>query len=126
MHIDADVLLCLWSVTGEGIAHVLCSNRLLSLSLSDTLYCEELNEKIRLLYRLHIPPGDSFCSRRQSPDSLKLQSDRVINFTVFVSAALTESEDDPSLMKSPLLSSNRPLYVNLPSGRPKHACVISC
>uniref|UniRef100_A0A8C9YHN5 TBC1 domain family member 8B n=1 Tax=Sander lucioperca TaxID=283035 RepID=A0A8C9YHN5_SANLU len=56
----------------------------------DTLYCEELNEKIRLLYRLHIPP------------------------------ALTESEDDPSLMKSPLLSTNRPLYVNLPSGRSKH------
>ncbi|XP_041663137.1 TBC1 domain family member 8 [Cheilinus undulatus] len=51
----------------------------------DTFYCEELNEKIRLLYRLHIPP------------------------------ALTESEDDPSLMKSPLLSTNRPLYVNLPS-----------
>uniref|UniRef100_A0A8D3DSC7 TBC1 domain family member 8 n=1 Tax=Scophthalmus maximus TaxID=52904 RepID=A0A8D3DSC7_SCOMX len=23
----------------------------------DTLYCEDLNEKIRLLYRLHIPPG---------------------------------------------------------------------
>ncbi|XP_059198701.1 TBC1 domain family member 8 [Centropristis striata] len=52
----------------------------------DTLYCEELNEKIRLLYCLHIPP------------------------------ALTESEDDPSLMKSPLVSTNRPLYVNLPSG----------
>ncbi|XP_026150385.1 TBC1 domain family member 8 [Mastacembelus armatus] len=52
----------------------------------DTLYCEELNEKVRLLYRLHIPP------------------------------ALTESEDDPSLMKSPLLSTNRPLCVNLPSG----------
>uniref|UniRef100_A0A3B5B651 TBC1 domain family member 8B n=1 Tax=Stegastes partitus TaxID=144197 RepID=A0A3B5B651_9TELE len=51
----------------------------------DTLYCEELNEKIRLLYRLHIPP------------------------------ALTESEDDPSVMKSPLLSTNRPLYVNLSS-----------
>ncbi|XP_032385373.1 TBC1 domain family member 8 isoform X1 [Etheostoma spectabile] len=51
----------------------------------DTLYCEELNEKIRLLYRLHIPP------------------------------ALTESEADPSLMKSPLLSTNRPLHVNLPS-----------
>ncbi|XP_069578777.1 TBC1 domain family member 8 isoform X1 [Brachyistius frenatus] len=51
----------------------------------DTLYCEDLNEKIRLLYRLHIPP------------------------------ALTESEDDPSLMKSPLVSTNRPLYVNLPS-----------
>ncbi|KAM3607942.1 uncharacterized protein V6R79_016678 [Siganus canaliculatus] len=51
----------------------------------DTLYCEELNEKIRLLYRLHIPP------------------------------ALTQSDDDPSMMKSPLLSSNRPLYVNLPS-----------
>uniref|UniRef100_G3N6Z0 TBC1 domain family member 8 n=1 Tax=Gasterosteus aculeatus TaxID=69293 RepID=G3N6Z0_GASAC len=44
----------------------------------DTLYCEELNEKIRLLYRLHIPP------------------------------ALTESEDDPSLMKSPPMSTNRP------------------
>uniref|UniRef100_A0A671WCQ4 TBC1 domain family member 8 n=1 Tax=Sparus aurata TaxID=8175 RepID=A0A671WCQ4_SPAAU len=55
----------------------------------DTLYCEELNEKIRLLYRLHIPP------------------------------ALTESEDDPSLMKSPLMSTNRPLYVNLPSGEVK-------
>lgn len=52
----------------------------------DTFYCEELNEKIRLLYRLHIPP------------------------------ALTESEDDPSLMKSPLVSTNRPLYVNLPTG----------
>ncbi|KAI9534425.1 hypothetical protein NQZ68_012658 [Dissostichus eleginoides] len=51
----------------------------------DTLYCEELNEKVRLLYRLHIPP------------------------------ALTESEDDPSLMKSPLVSTNRPLFVNLPS-----------
>ncbi|XP_061579105.1 TBC1 domain family member 8 isoform X2 [Cololabis saira] len=50
----------------------------------DTLYCEDLNEKIRLLYRLHIPP------------------------------ALTESEDDASL-KSPLLSTTRPLYVNLPS-----------
>uniref|UniRef100_A0A8C6UCE5 TBC1 domain family member 8 n=1 Tax=Neogobius melanostomus TaxID=47308 RepID=A0A8C6UCE5_9GOBI len=47
----------------------------------DTLYCGELNEKIRLLYRLHIPP------------------------------ALNESEEDPSLLKSPLLSSNRPLYV---------------
>uniref|UniRef100_A0A3Q2DEG5 TBC1 domain family member 8B n=1 Tax=Cyprinodon variegatus TaxID=28743 RepID=A0A3Q2DEG5_CYPVA len=47
----------------------------------DTLYCGELNEKIRLLYRLHIPP------------------------------ALTESEDEPSL-RSPLLSTNRPLYVN--------------
>uniref|UniRef100_A0A673B2L9 TBC1 domain family member 8 n=1 Tax=Sphaeramia orbicularis TaxID=375764 RepID=A0A673B2L9_9TELE len=52
----------------------------------DTLYCEELNEKIRLLYRLHIPP------------------------------ALTETEDDPSLMKSPLLSTNRPLYVNHDAG----------
>ncbi|XP_034041839.1 TBC1 domain family member 8 isoform X2 [Thalassophryne amazonica] len=51
----------------------------------DHLYSEELNEKIKLLYRLHIPP------------------------------ALTESEDDSSLMKSPLLSTNRPLYVDLPS-----------
>uniref|UniRef100_A0A8D3A1Z1 TBC1 domain family member 8 n=1 Tax=Scophthalmus maximus TaxID=52904 RepID=A0A8D3A1Z1_SCOMX len=50
----------------------------------DTLYCEDLNEKIRLLYRLHIPP------------------------------ALTESEDDPALLKSPLLSTNRPLYVDKP------------
>ncbi|CAI5655297.1 TBC1 domain family member 8 [Oreochromis niloticus] len=50
----------------------------------DTLYFGELNEKIRLLYCLHIPP------------------------------ALTETEDDPSVMKSPLLSTNRPLYVNLP------------
>lgn len=38
---------------------------------------------------------------------------------MFVSAALTESEDDPSLMKSPLMSTNRPLYVNLPSGSSK-------
>ncbi|XP_033842942.1 TBC1 domain family member 8 [Periophthalmus magnuspinnatus] len=50
----------------------------------DTLYCGELNEKIRHLYRLHIPP------------------------------ALTESEDDPSLLRNPLLSSNRPLYVTRP------------
>ncbi|KAM9710266.1 TBC1 domain family member 8 [Menidia menidia] len=52
----------------------------------DTLYCEELNEKIRLLYRLHIPP------------------------------ALTESEDDSSPVKSPLLSTNRPLHVSPPPG----------
>eukprot|EP00066_Takifugu_rubripes_P022284 XP_011611550.1 PREDICTED: TBC1 domain family member 8 [Takifugu rubripes] len=51
----------------------------------DTLYCDDLNRKIRLLFRLHIPP------------------------------ALTGSEEDPSLMKSPLLSTNRPLYVDLPS-----------
>lgn len=36
---------------------------------SDTLYCEELNEKIRLLYRLHIPPGDSFPSHLDSHES---------------------------------------------------------
>uniref|UniRef100_A0A672HEB7 TBC1 domain family member 8 n=1 Tax=Salarias fasciatus TaxID=181472 RepID=A0A672HEB7_SALFA len=41
-------------------------------------------DKIRLLFRLHIPP------------------------------ALTEGEDDPSLMKSPLVSTSRPLYVSLP------------
>ncbi|CAG08261.1 unnamed protein product, partial [Tetraodon nigroviridis] len=52
---------------------------------SDTLYCDDLNQKIRLLYRLHIPP------------------------------ALTESEEDPSGMKSPLLSTSRPLYVDPPS-----------
>ncbi|XP_075995062.1 LOW QUALITY PROTEIN: TBC1 domain family member 8 [Genypterus blacodes] len=56
----------------------------------DTFYCGELNEKIRLLFRLHIPP------------------------------ALTESDDDdPSMMKSPLVCTNRPLYLNLPSGVPK-------
>ncbi|KAM9850519.1 TBC1 domain family member 8 [Aulostomus maculatus] len=59
----------------------------------DTFYCEELNEKIRLLYRLHIPP------------------------------ALIESEDDPSLMKSPLVSTTRPLYVNLPSVEENHSGV---
>ncbi|XP_051762532.1 TBC1 domain family member 8 [Ctenopharyngodon idella] len=52
----------------------------------DVLYCEELNEKIRLLYRLHIPP------------------------------ALSENEEDSSPLKSPVLSSTRPLYVNLPNG----------
>ncbi|KAM9342103.1 TBC1 domain family member 8 [Pholidichthys leucotaenia] len=52
----------------------------------DTLYCEDLNDKIRLLYHLHIPP------------------------------ALTELEDDPSLIKSPLVSTNRPLYVSQSSG----------
>lgn len=53
----------------------------------DTLYCEDLNQKIRLLYRLHIPP------------------------------ALTDGEDAPSLVKSPLMSSSRPLCVALPPGR---------
>ncbi|KAJ8247207.1 hypothetical protein GJAV_G00259960 [Gymnothorax javanicus] len=52
----------------------------------DTLYCGELNEKIRLLYRLHIPP------------------------------ALTENEEDPSPLKNPLLSTSRPLYVEGPNG----------
>ncbi|CAB1347141.1 unnamed protein product [Coregonus sp. 'balchen'] len=51
-----------------------------------TLYCEELNEKVRLLYRLHIPP------------------------------ALTESEDDPFPLKSPLLSTTRPLHIEMPNG----------
>ncbi|XP_067109543.1 TBC1 domain family member 8 [Osmerus mordax] len=48
------------------------------------LYCEELSEKMRLLYSLHIPP------------------------------ALTENEDVPSPMKSPMLSTTRPLYMDLP------------
>ncbi|XP_056610180.1 TBC1 domain family member 8 [Triplophysa dalaica] len=52
----------------------------------DILYCEELNEKIRLLYRLHIPP------------------------------AMTEHGEDSSPLKSPILSTSRPLYVNLPNG----------
>ncbi|XP_051566555.1 TBC1 domain family member 8 isoform X2 [Myxocyprinus asiaticus] len=52
----------------------------------DILYCEELNERIRLLYRLHIPP------------------------------AMTEHDEDSSLLKSPLLSSSRPLCVDLPNG----------
>ncbi|KAB5576680.1 hypothetical protein PHYPO_G00200480 [Pangasianodon hypophthalmus] len=55
----------------------------------DTLYCEELNEKVRLLYRLHIPP------------------------------ALTENEGNPSPVKAPILSTNRPLCVNLPNGEGK-------
>ncbi|XP_023687547.2 TBC1 domain family member 8 [Paramormyrops kingsleyae] len=52
----------------------------------DQMYCEELNEKIRYLYCLHIPP------------------------------ALCENEDVTSPLKSPLLSTTRPLYVNLPNG----------
>uniref|UniRef100_A0A8C2CIP0 TBC1 domain family member 8 n=1 Tax=Cyprinus carpio TaxID=7962 RepID=A0A8C2CIP0_CYPCA len=52
----------------------------------DLLYCEELNEKIRLLYRLHIPP------------------------------ALSEDTEDSSPLKSPVLSSTRPLCVSLPNG----------
>ncbi|XP_034416783.1 TBC1 domain family member 8 isoform X2 [Cyclopterus lumpus] len=51
----------------------------------DTLYCAELSEKIRLLFRLHIPP------------------------------ALTHTEEDPSPMKSPQLSTHRPLRVHRPS-----------
>lgn len=55
----------------------------------DVLYCEELNEKIRLLYRLHIPP------------------------------ALSENAEDSPPLKSPVLSSTRPLYVNRPNGESK-------
>uniref|UniRef100_A0A9J7YWC1 TBC1 domain family member 8 n=1 Tax=Cyprinus carpio carpio TaxID=630221 RepID=A0A9J7YWC1_CYPCA len=55
----------------------------------DLLYCEELNEKIRLLYRLHIPP------------------------------ALSEDTEDSSPLKSPVLSSTRPLCVSLPNGERK-------
>ncbi|KAL7866249.1 hypothetical protein SRHO_G00114960 [Serrasalmus rhombeus] len=55
----------------------------------DTLYCEDFNEKVRLLYRLHIPP------------------------------ALTENEDQSSLVKNPILSTTRPLYVDLPNGERK-------
>lgn len=39
-------------------------------------------------------------------------------------AALTGSEDDPSLLKSPLMSTSRPLCVNLPSGQYRAACVL--
>ncbi|XP_058249476.1 TBC1 domain family member 8 isoform X2 [Hemibagrus wyckioides] len=55
----------------------------------DILYCEELNEKVRLLYRLHIPP------------------------------ALTENESNPSPLKPHILSTTRPLCVNLPNGEGK-------
>uniref|UniRef100_A0A8B9J6Z7 TBC1 domain family member 8 n=1 Tax=Astyanax mexicanus TaxID=7994 RepID=A0A8B9J6Z7_ASTMX len=61
----------------------------------DTLYCEEFNEKVRLLYRLHIPP------------------------------ALTENEDQSSAGKNPILSTNRPLYVDLPNGT-KHRLMPYC
>ncbi|XP_054643547.1 TBC1 domain family member 8 [Dunckerocampus dactyliophorus] len=51
----------------------------------DTLYCGELNERIKLLYRLHLRP------------------------------VLTESEGDPSLIKMPPVSTGRPLYVTMAS-----------
>ncbi|KAJ8407390.1 hypothetical protein AAFF_G00279640 [Aldrovandia affinis] len=37
----------------------------------DTLYCGELNEKIRLLYRLHIPPGEMKDYQEQLKQMLK-------------------------------------------------------
>lgn len=57
----------------------------------DTLYSAELNEKVRLLYRLHIPP------------------------------ALTEDEgkSNRTPLKAPILSTTRPLCVNLPNGDSK-------
>ncbi|XP_076858140.1 TBC1 domain family member 8 isoform X2 [Brachyhypopomus gauderio] len=54
----------------------------------DTLYYGELNDKVRLLYRLHIPP------------------------------ALNVNEDRSSV-KSPILSTTRPLFVELPNGEMK-------
>ncbi|XP_077073266.1 TBC1 domain family member 8 [Siphateles boraxobius] len=42
----------------------------------DVLYCEELNEKIRLLYRLHIPPALSENAEDSSPLSPVLSSTR--------------------------------------------------
>ncbi|XP_043086422.1 TBC1 domain family member 8 isoform X1 [Puntigrus tetrazona] len=57
--------------------------------MMDVLFCAELSEKIRLLYRLHVP------------------------------AALSEDAEDLSPLKSPVLSSTRPLYVNLPNGERK-------
>lgn len=88
----------------------------------DTLYFGELNEKIRLLYCLHIPPGYSLCEYDDELLSSTLMS-AIYWFLLrlFASAALTETEDDPSVMKSPLLSTNRPLYVNLPPRQCKHA-----
>ncbi|KAM9486247.1 TBC1 domain family member 8 [Clarias gariepinus] len=58
----------------------------------DTLYCEELNEKVRLLYRLHIPP------------------------------ALTENEGEASPLKAStsILSTSRPLCVTLSNGNGKN------
>ncbi|MGH0168629.1 UNVERIFIED_CONTAM: hypothetical protein FKN15_064198 [Acipenser sinensis] len=54
----------------------------------DTMYCEELNEKMRLLYRLHIPP------------------------------ALTENDgEEQSPLKTPLLSTTRPLCVTPSNGK---------
>lgn len=54
MHVKRDIYF------GKMLRSFLCVLTVCSFSLSDTLYCEELNEKIRLLYRLHIPPGSSF------------------------------------------------------------------
>ncbi|XP_028656413.2 TBC1 domain family member 8 [Erpetoichthys calabaricus] len=56
----------------------------------DTMYCGEMSDKIRLLYKLHIPP------------------------------ALTENDSDSlSPLKTPLLSTSRPLYVGRPNGETK-------
>uniref|UniRef100_A0A8C7IAN4 TBC1 domain family member 8B n=1 Tax=Oncorhynchus kisutch TaxID=8019 RepID=A0A8C7IAN4_ONCKI len=58
----------------------------------DTLYCEELNEKIRLLYRLHIPPGEShslptvfYSSLRHGPNKRSLSHNKgIINLYCFL------------------------------------------
>uniref|UniRef100_A0A8C8DAE7 Rab-GAP TBC domain-containing protein n=1 Tax=Oncorhynchus tshawytscha TaxID=74940 RepID=A0A8C8DAE7_ONCTS len=49
----------------------------------DTLYCEELNEKIRLLYRLHIPPGEK--ELNQGPNKRSLSHNKgIINLYCFL------------------------------------------
>uniref|UniRef100_A0AAQ5Y7U7 TBC1 domain family member 8B n=1 Tax=Amphiprion ocellaris TaxID=80972 RepID=A0AAQ5Y7U7_AMPOC len=88
--------------------------------------------QFKSLYGLLVPwPGGS----NQHTDTLANRTftlldqdrDNLVTFREFASwlgrwrqdrmvDSLTESEDDPSLMKSPLLSTNRPLYVNLSSG----------
>uniref|UniRef100_A0A8C8DG64 TBC1 domain family member 8B n=1 Tax=Oncorhynchus tshawytscha TaxID=74940 RepID=A0A8C8DG64_ONCTS len=54
----------------------------------DTLYCEELNEKIRLLYRLHIPPGESHSlptELNQGPNKRSLSHNKgIINLYCFL------------------------------------------
>lgn len=87
---------------------------------ADTLYFGELNDKIRLLYCLHIPPGLSLCAHSDTLFSVTQGGNLLTPLHLFVSAALTESEDEPSVMKSPLLSTTRPLCVNLPPRQSKH------
>ncbi|GAB5569529.1 TBC1 domain family member 8 isoform X3 [Prionailurus iriomotensis] len=91
-------------------------------SCLDVMYNGEMNEKIKLLYRLHIPPESHLESDKDSSgeDNEVLEArEQTFLLVAFIEVMKTLTENDrdsQSPLKNPLLSTSRPLVFGKSNG----------